>query len=288
MDDHLTLATGEGLRAVAAVTTLAAEEARARHRCQPVASAALGRTMTAALLLAALLGTEETVTVRIAGRGPLGGIVADAEGQGFVRGYVQNPAVAGIVHNGKLDVGAAVGPGHIYVSRFNVQGEPFTGSAPLKNGEIAADVANYLLVSEQIPSTVGLGVLVRPDLQVAAAGGFIVQAMPEAGAAVLTQIERNLSHLPPVSTLISEGRTAEEILRRLFHPLALTPHGTRPVQFRCRCSRERVAEVLVSLGRQELTALAAEGRAQVKCEFCGEQYVFDREELLALLATGEK
>lgn len=286
MNDLLIRATGEGLRAVAAITTMAVEEARSRHQCQPVASAALGRTMTAALLLASLLEVDETVTVRIAGKGPLGGIVADADGRGFVRGYVNNPAVVGMLKNGKLDVGAAVGPGYIYVTRFNARGKPFTGRAPLTNGEIATDVTNYLLVSEQIPSTVGLGVLVQPDLRVNAAGGFIVQVMPDAEPAVLTQIEHNLSRLAPVSSLIHDGLTAKNILQQLFHPLPLTLHETRSVKFRCRCSRERVAEVLVSLGRQELAALAEEGQARVKCEFCGEQYVFGREELLALLAAG--
>lgn len=288
MHDSFVRATGEGLRAVAAITTAAVEEARWRHLCQPVASAALGRTMTAALLLAALLEIEETVTVRIAGNGPLGGIIADANAHGDIRGYVNNPAVRGTIKDGKLDVGTAVGSGYMYVSRFTPHGEPFTGSAPLLNGEIAADVTNYLLVSEQIPSTVGLGVLVQPDLHVAAAGGFVVQAMPNATPALLTQIEHNVSCLPPVSSLIQQGWNGEDILRQMFHPLPLTVYETRPVAFRCRCSHARVAEVLVSLGQHELADMAAEGQAKVKCEFCGAQYVFDRDELLALRAEAQQ
>lgn len=287
MKDHITRATGHGLRAIAAVTTATVEEARRRHRCHLVATAALGRTMTAALLLASSLKTEETVTVNIAGDGPLGGIIADADGQGFVRGYVKNPFVDGEIINGKLNVGAAVGKGYIHVTRFSDLGEPFTGSAPLITGEIGEDVTNYLLTSEQIPSTVGLGVLVQANRHVLAAGGFMIQAMPEADPASLEKIEQNISHVPPVSSLVRDGADARDILRRLFAGLSLTLHETTPVSFRCRCSRQRVANALVSLGKKELITLADEGQAEVKCEFCGEYYRFSREELLALLASAD-
>ncbi|MDR3589795.1 MAG: Hsp33 family molecular chaperone HslO, partial [Negativicutes bacterium] len=282
MKDHLTKATASGVRAFAAVTTALCEEARRRHDCYPVPAAALGRTMTAALLLAANLKTEEAITVRIAGDGPIGPIVADAGPAGFVRGYVSNPQVELPLNNGKLDVGGAVGQGHIHVTRFTGLKQPFTGSVPLLSGEIGEDVANYLLVSEQTPSTVALGVLVNPDLTVAAAGGFIVQAMPGADDAVLEQVERNLAALPPVSQMVKQGEDGEAILGRIFAGLEATVFEPSQVAFYCQCSDERVESMLVSLGRKELAEMVLEGQAEVRCHFCGELYQIGRERLRQL------
>lgn len=279
LPDTLIRATVPGVRAFAAVTTDLVEEARKRHNCYPVAAAALGRTMTAALLLAANLKTNENLTIRIVGDGPLGETIADADSIGQVRGYVKNPAVDLPLKGIKLDVGKAVGNGHIYVTRFTGLKQPFTGSAPLISGEIAEDVTNYLLVSEQTPSSVGLGVLVQPDLSVQAAGGFMIQALPDAEDNVLEIIEKNLSMLPPVSQLVSEGKDSRGIIETLFNGLPITFYESMPLSFHCPCSHERVSNVLISLGVDELSEMIQEGKAEVCCHFCAEKYNFSKTDL---------
>lgn len=283
MTDHLAKATASGVRAFAAVTTALCEEGRRRHDCYPVATAALGRTMTAALLLAAnLKKSDEAITLRINGDGPIGSIVADASPAGLVRGYVSQPHVDLPLNKGKLDVGGAVGQGQIHVTRFTGLKQPFTGSVPLVSGEIGEDVANYLLVSEQTPSTVALGVLVDTDLTVAAAGGLIVQAMPGADDAVLAKIEENLAALPPVSQMVKQGENAEAMLNRVFAGLPSTVFEPSQVAFYCHCSDERVENMLLGLGRKELAEMVLEGQAEVRCHFCGEKYQVGRERLKEL------
>jgi molecular chaperone Hsp33 len=285
MNDHLVKATVPGVRAFAAVTTGLCEEARRRHDCFPVAAAALGRTMTAALLLAANLKTDEYLTIRVAGDGPLGGVIADAHALGTVRGYVRNPHVDLPLNGHKLPVGRAVGGGQIHVTRFTGLKQPFTGTAPLVSGEIGEDVANYLLVSEQTPSSVALGVLVDTDYTVAAAGGLMVQAMPGADDAVLAKIEANLAALPPVSELVRGGADAALLLLKAFAGLEATVFKPARLAFLCQCSTERVEGMLVSLGRDELAALAAEGQAEVRCHFCGAKYAVGGDRLAELLAA---
>lgn len=298
MTDQLVKATAKGVRAFAAVTTCLVDEARRRHDCFPIASAALGRTMTAALLLAANLKNNEAITIRIAGDGPLGSVIADATPQGYVRGYVNNPHVNLPHNNGKLNVGGGVGQGLIHVSRFahqdvhaGVNGlkQPFTGSVPLVSGEIGEDVAQYLYVSEQTPSTVALGVLVNPDLAVAAAGGFIVQAMPGAEDDVLALIEGNMSRLAPVSQMIKEGADANAMLSAIFAGLPAKIFAPTPLAFYCHCSEERVENMLVSLGKDELAEMINDGQAEVRCHFCGEKYLISGERLKELYneLTGE-
>lgn len=286
MEDHIIKATTEGgVRAFAIVTTNLVEEARKRHDCSPVAIAALGRTMTAALILAANLKTDESITVRIAGDGPSGEIVADAHASGIVRGYVRNPHVDMPLRDGKLDVGGAVGHGQISVTRFTGLKQPFTGSADLVSGEIAEDVTNYLYVSEQTPSSVALGVLVDPELSVAAAGGFMVQALPDADDEVLVQIEKNIAALPPLSKLISEGLDGQGIINLLFANLPVTLHEEAPVEFKCPCSHERIQNVLVSLGEDEIKdMIETDGQAEICCHFCGEKYQFARTDLEEVVA----
>lgn len=283
MTDHIVRATVPGIRAFAAVTTALAEEARRRHDCYPVAAAALGRTMTAALLLASNLKTDEYLTIRLEGDGPLGGVVADAHSSGTVRGYVRHPQIELPLHNGKLAVGQGVGKGFIHVTRFTGMKEPFTGSVPLVSGEVGEDVANYLLVSEQTPSTVSLGVLVNPDGSVAAAGGLLVQAMPGAEEELLAAVEGNLSSLPPISQLVNEGSDAAAILAKVFAGLPSTRFEPGQLAFRCQCSTERVENMLISLGRAELQEMAGEGRAEICCHFCGETYTLGRERLEELV-----
>ncbi|MDU4961427.1 MAG: Hsp33 family molecular chaperone HslO [Sporomusaceae bacterium] len=286
MNDHLVRASGGSIRAFAAVTTGLAEDARRRHGLYPIAAAALGRTMTAALLLAANLKTEaETITIRIKGSGPLEQVVADARADGTVRGYVNNPVVDLPLANGKLAVGRAIGAGFIHVTRFTGMKDPFTGSVPLVSGEIAEDVTHYLLTSEQIPASVGLGVLVEPDLSVSAAGGFMVQALPGASNAALQQLEYNIAAMAPVSQLVKEGASAADLLRQLFTGMEYACHGETALSFACSCNRERVEAILISMGREELAQMTAEGKAELTCHFCGRQYRFSPQELETLLAS---
>lgn len=284
MQDTLARASGAGFRAFAAVTTTLTEEARRRHSLYPIAAAALGRTMTASLLLAANLKTEETITIRIKGNGILGQVVADARADGTVRGYVDDPKVDLPLVNGKLAVGQAIGIGFIHVTRFTGLKDPFTGSVPLVSGEIAEDVTEYLLVSEQIPSSVSLGVLVEPDLSVSAAGGFMVQAMPGADDENLRQIEDNIAQMPPVSQLVKAGEQPQDILARVFKGLDFTLLDQTPVAFSCSCNRSRVEKILISLGKEELQRLSNEGQAELTCHFCNEQYQFTKQEIDSLLS----
>lgn len=288
MKDHLIRAAVPGMRGFAAVTTALSEEARRRHDCFPVAAAALGRTMTAACLLAANLKTDESVTIRIAGDGPIGQIMADAHPDGYVRGYVKNPHVDLPLNKGKLDVGNAVGAGHIHVTRFTGMKQPFTGTTQLVTGEIAEDITNYLLESEQTPSSVALGVLVNPELKVIAAGGFLIQALPDATEETISQVEKNLSRLAPVSQMVEQGNSASDILTNVFAGLPLTIYDERTeLSFRCPCCAERVENVLIGMGSQELSEMISEGKAEVRCHFCGEYYHFAQDALSNLLTRAE-
>lgn len=288
MKDHIVRATAQGIRVFAAVTTNLVEEARRRHDCFPVAAAALGRTMTASLLLAANLKTEESITVRIHGNGPLGDIIADAYANGTVRGYVQNPHVNLPLKNEKLDVGGGVGTGSIYVTRFVGLKQPFTGSSELVSGEIAEDMTNYLAISEQTPSSVALGVLVNTDLSVAAAGGFLLQALPGAEDGILEKLEINLTGLFPVSQLIKEGNHASDIIGKIFKGLSVAYHEETPLSFQCTCSRERVQNMLISLGEKELTDMLQDKQSEICCHFCAEKYYFTAQEIAKLLETLSK
>lgn len=282
MEDHITKATAEGIRVFAAVTTKLAAEAAERHGCYPVAAAVLGRVLTGAALLAANLKTKECITLKVAGDGPLGQIVADASADGALRGYVQHPQVDLPLRGGKLAVGAGVGKGILSVTRFTGLKQPFQGSAELVSGEIAEDLTHYLYVSEQTPSSVALGVLADPVQFVRAAGGFFVQALPNVPEESLAQLEENLKALPPVSRMIDEGLRAEEIIARVLTGMHVNFFDAAPLVFRCQCSKARVADVLLSLGEKEIASLVSDGGAEVCCHFCGGAYRFDAAELAAL------
>ena len=283
MKNHLVKATANGIRIFAAVTTQLVDEASKRHSCYPLATAALGRAMTGALLLAANLKTKECITLKIQGDGPLGKIVADANADGIVRGYVDYPQVDLPLKDGKLDVGAGVGNGTIAVTRFTGLKQPFTGSAELVSGEIAEDITQYLMVSEQTPSSVGLGVLVSPDLNVLASGGFFIQALPNIEPEVIDQLENNLSQIEPVSKMIRDGMNAKEIINAIFKEMKAEFHTETELQFGCQCSRDKIEDVLISLGQQEIESLIADGKAEVSCHFCGEKYQFSKADLEVVL-----
>lgn len=288
MPDRLarTLAADGTVRGLAAVTTHLAEDARLRHGTLPTATAALGRALTAALLVGGLLKDDERVSLEFSGDGPLGSILVDATPGGDVRGFVTRPRTHLPVRDGKLDVGGALGRGLLCVMRQPLRdGASYRSIVPLVTGEIGTDVAHYLTTSEQTPSAVGVGVFVEADGRVAAAGGYILQAMPGTPPRTLERLEANVAAAAAPSDLVRRGLDAAGILAELL--AGLPPHGfeERTVRFRCRCSRARVEAAILAMGRAEiLDALARERRAEVTCEFCGARYVVEEPELRALLA----
>lgn len=273
------------VRAMAAVTTTAVEQARRRHGTAPTATAALGRVLTGAGLLGAALKRNQTVLVRVLGDGPLGGAVAMSDAVGTVRGYVANPQVyLPLTPSGKLDVGGAVGRGTLHVTLDLGLRVPYHGSVPLISGEIAEDLASYLVVSHQIPSVVALGVLVAPDERVMAAGGLIVQVMPGADEQVVSYLEQRAQVLPAVTSMIAAGRTPEEMVDALLGTIVSRVVERGRVRFRCRCSRRKVQDVLISLGAAELRSILAEqGQVEVTCNFCGARYLFDDDDVDELI-----
>ena len=288
MSDKLVKAITKGVRVYAAVTTDLVNEAIRRHDCYPVAAAALGRTMTGALLLAANLKNKEALTVNIRGNGPLKNITADAVPEGFVRGYVADPHVELPLNDkGKLDVGGGVGQGLVTVTRFTGLREPMRGSSEIVTGEIAEDLTNYLYVSEQTPSSIGLGVLVDTDFSAKAAGGFMIQPMPDADEEIISKLEANLQKLRPVTTMIDEGKDAKEIILEIMSGFEMEFLTTTDLAFKCQCSKERLEDVLLNLNHDDMESLIADGQAEVCCHFCGEKYHFTKEELQHLLKLAD-
>jgi molecular chaperone Hsp33 len=281
-----TLSADGTVRGLAAVTTDLVEEARVRHGTLPTATAALGRTLTAALLLGGLLKTEERVSLQFSGDGPLGGILADATPEGTVRGFVSRPQTHLPPRRGKLDVGGAVGRGLLCVMRVpRGEGPPYRSVVPLVSGEIGQDVASYLVNSEQTPSVVAIGVFVHADGTVGAAGGYLLQAMPGAEPATIDRLEENVGAAPPPSELVRAGVDASAMLGLLLAGFDTHVLHERDVRFACRCSRARAESAILAMGRAEIAdALTTEGQAEVVCEFCGERYVLDQSALRGLLA----
>ncbi len=284
MKDILTKATAEGVRIYALDSTELVGEAVRRHKCSHLAGAALGRAVSGALLLAATMKDGERVSLRFKGDGPLGDIVADAEG-GKVRGYVEHPDVFLPLKEGKLDVGGGVGRGNMTVARYLRNAEPFTGTCEIKDGEIASDLTNYLYVSEQTPSSVALGVLIDKDGTVAAAGGYFIQAMPGCRAEVLEKLEHNISMTPYVTQLLELGYTPEKIIGILGRGLQLDIKENVPVEFACRCSRQRVLDALAALDEKSLNDIAQDEITEAHCQFCDTEYKFSREEIKEILKS---
>ncbi|MCM2358936.1 MAG: Hsp33 family molecular chaperone HslO [Geobacteraceae bacterium] len=278
------------IRALACVTTRLVDEARCRHGTRPTASAALGRALTGAALFGALLKTGQRAALRFEGNGPLQKIIVEAESNGAVSGYVGVPEVDLPDRDGKLDVAGAIGrAGFLTVTRDLGLKEPYKGMVQLLSSEIAEDLAYYLTSSEQIPSAVGLGVLVAADGAVAAAGGFLIQALPPQDGETIDLLMERISRLPQLSELIAGGATPEDILERLFAGIPYDTLEKRALAFRCSCSREKVERALIALGTAELKRhIEEQGEAAATCEFCREDYRFGREELEALLQGMEK
>jgi len=275
------------VRALAAVTTDLVEEARRRHGTLPTATAALGRALTAALLLGGTVKDDERVSLEFSGDGPLRGILTDATPAGHVRGFVFRPRTHLPARAGKLDVGGALGRGILCVMRVPLAGgTPYRSIVPLATGEIGQDVATYLLASEQVPSAVALGVFVEADGRVGAAGGYLVQAMPGAAPGVLDRLAETVETTAPPSELVRRGLGAATMLAGLLDGVATPVLDERSVRFQCRCSMERVRGAVLAMGRAELLdVLDGERRAEIVCEFCAERYVVEEPELRALLAA---
>ena len=272
MDQLVKATAADGqLRVFAAVTTDVVAEAMRRHDCWPVAAAALGRTMTGALLFAANLKNKESVTIKFKGDGPLGTVTADATAEGSVRGCVDHPHVhLPLNAHGKIDVGGGIGQGILSVTRFTGLKEPVTGGVNIVSGEIADDLIHYLYTSEQTPSSIGLGVLVSPELECLGAGGFFIQPLPGASDDVI-------------------GLDAEGIIRSVlggFDDVKILSHTD--LAFRCNCSKNYITDRLLTLGEADLRALRDDGTAEVKCHFCGAVYTFDQEELDAMYNVAQK
>ncbi|MBT2729771.1 Hsp33 family molecular chaperone HslO [Bacillus sp. ISL-75] len=284
MKDYLVkaLAYDGNIRAYAVRTTETVSEAQRRHQTWRTASAALGRTMTAGVMMGAMLKGEDKLTIKINGGGPIGPIVVDSNAKGEVRGYVTNPEVDfESTENGKLDVRRAVGTeGTLAVVKDVGLRDFFSGQVPLVSGELGEDFTYYFATSEQTPSSVGVGVLVNPDDSILAAGGFIFQLMPGTPEPIISNLEERLKNIEPISKLIERGLTPEQILEELFGKEQVKVLETMPVGFECNCSKERFANAIVGLGAAEIHAMIEEdGQAEAHCHFCNEKYLFSSDEL---------
>jgi molecular chaperone Hsp33 len=283
MGDYIAraIAANGNIRAFGATTTELVNEARHRHDSWPTTTAALGRALTGtALLSATLKDRRESITLRIEGDGPSGGIVCDADEQGQVRGYVRNPHVDLDSKEGKFDVGGAVGRGHLFLTRHLAIEGTYTGSAEIVSGEIAEDLAYYLTKSEQTPSAVALGVRVAPDGSVTAAGGYMIQLMPGASEEEREQLEVNIQAMGAVSKAVEEGLTPEEILGSILVGIDFKVLERRDLHFACRCSRERGLAAIATLDPGEIEKMIEEDQgAEMNCHFCNEVYHFTAAEL---------
>lgn len=270
---------------VAADTTDISESARLIHNTSKVCTAALGRALTGASFMGIMLkGADSSVTLRFNGGGPSGSVIAVSDCDGNVRGYVMNPDVnLPLNAKGKLDVGGAVGTdGFLTVIKDIGMKEPFVGQIPLVSGEIAEDITSYYAISEQIPSVCALGVLVNPDLSVAVSGGFLIQLLPTADDTIIEKVERGLKGLPSVTTMLADGLTPEEICKKVLPEFNVDVLDTSECEYRCNCSRQRVEQALISVGKAELEDMIKDNGTEVKCHFCPAVYNFTAEDIRTL------
>lgn len=284
MSDYLVRATAAGaqIRAFACTTKGVVEAARQAHDTSPVVTAALGRLLSAGAMMGSMQkGEEDLLTLQIKGDGPMQGLLVTADSKGGVKGYANVPDVILPANAlGKLDVAGAVGQGTLSVIRDMGLKEPYVGQTLLQTSEIAEDLTYYFASSEQVPSSVGLGVLMERDNTVRQAGGFIVQLMPFAEDAAIDRLERNLSGITSVTAMLDAGDTPEQMLGRILEGLDCQVTDTCPVAFSCNCSKERIEKVLISLGKKEIQDMIHEGReVEVNCHFCNTHYRFSVEEL---------
>lgn len=288
MNDYIIRATAanDQIRAFAAVTTEMVETAREHHNTSLVATAALGRLLTAGAMMGSMMkGEKDVLTLQIKAGGPLQGITVTADSQGNVKGYVGNPDVCIPANSkGKLDVAGAVGPGFLTVIKDMGLKEPYSGQVMLQTCEIAEDLTYYFATSEQVPSAVGLGVLMNKNNTVRQAGGFIVQLMPFAEEEVISRLEQNVQKINSVTNLLEEGHTPESLLEKVLEGFDMQINEKMDTRFHCNCSKERVAKALISIGRKELNEMIQEGKPiEMNCHFCNTNYNFTVEELKEIL-----
>lgn len=288
MTDYIVRATAANnqIRAFAATTKETVEAARQAHNTSPVATAALGRLLTGGAMMGSMMKNDsDMLTIQIKGDGPIGGLTVTADSKGNVKGYVEHPEVM-LPPNaqGKLDVAGALGIGLISVIKDMGLKEPYVGQTILQTSEIAEDLTYYFATSEQVPSSVGLGVLMEHDNTVKQAGGFIVQLMPFVDDDVVDRLEANINKISSVTSMLDRGMTPEEILEEVLDGFEVEVKDTMPAQFYCNCTRERVEKAIISIGKKDIQEMIEDGKPiEVNCHFCGKSYEFSVEELKTLI-----
>lgn len=293
MEDYIVRVTAADnqIRAFAATTRNLVEYAKTIHNTSPVATAALGRLLTAGAMMGVMMkGDEDLLTIQIKGDGPIGGITVTATSKGTVKGYVYNPDVI-LPDNskGKLDVGGAIGKGMLTVVKDLGLKEPYVGQINLVSGEIAEDLTYYFAASEQVPSSVGLGVLMNKDNTVRHAGGFILQLMPQASEEVINKLEERIGSIESVTGLLDKGFTPEMILEQLLGDFDMEIMEKYPADFKCNCSKERVESAVVSIGKKEIQEMIDDNKPiEVNCHFCNKHYIFTVDELKILLDRAKR
>lgn len=288
MSDYIVRATAANaqIRAFACTTRETVEKARQAHDTSPVITAALGRLLTAGSMMGSMLkGEKDLLTLQIKGDGPARGLTVTADANANVKGYAMEPQVMlppNAMH--KLDVGGAVGNGILCVIKDMGMKDPYVGQTALQTGEIAEDLTYYFATSEQVPSAVGLGVLMEKDNTVKQAGGFIIQLMPFAEDEVIDQLEKNLTEVNSVTQMLDDGNTPEQILELLLGNLGLEITDTMPTQYACNCDKERVEKAIISIGKKEIDEMIQDGKPiEVKCQFCNTAYTFSVEDLKQII-----
>ena len=287
MEDYLVriITENKNIRAMACVTTNLLNVARARHGTYPTATAALGRALTGGGLMGALLDGDQRVALKFEGDGPLKKIIVEAQSNGTVRGYVEQPEVELPPKNGKLDVAGALGTqGYLTVTKDLQLKKPYMGVVKLYTGEIASDLAFYLTESEQIPSAVGLGVFVEPEGHVSAAGGFLLQSLPPSDEELIDTLAVRIENMQPITQQLREGKLPEDLLADIFGDVSFIMLEKRPLSFACTCSRERIEQALITLGPEGIRSIIKDDDiVDITCQFCRKQYVFARKELEQIL-----
>lgn len=288
MTDYIVRATAANnqIRAFAATTKETVEAARQAHNTSPVATAALGRLLTGGAMMGSMMKNDsDMLTIQIKGDGPIGGLTVTADSKGNVKGYVEHPEVM-LPPNaqGKLDVAGALGIGLISVIKDMGLKESYVGQTILQTSEIAEDLTYYFATSEQVPSSVGLGVLMEHDNTVKQAGGFIVQLMPFVDDDVVDRLEANIKKISSVTSMLNKGMTPEEILEEVLDGFEVEVKDTMPAQFYCNCTKERVEKAIISIGKKDIQEMIEDGKPiEVNCHFCGKSYEFSVEELKTLI-----
>lgn len=283
MKDYMVRAIGANgqIRAFAATTREMVEQARQFHNTSPIATAALGRLLTGGAMMGSMMKNDQDVmTIQLKGNGPIKGLTVTSDSKGNVKGYAEVPDVMLPPKNGKLDVGGAVGAGVLTVIKDMGLKEPYAGQTVIQTGEIADDLTYYFATSEQVPSSVGLGVLMEKDNTVKCAGGFIVQVMPFIEEEALAKLEENVAAIAPVTTMLDNGSTPEEMLAEVMKGLDMEVTDTMPTAFVCDCSKHRIEKAIISIGRKDIQEMIDDGEEiEVKCHFCNTAYNFSVDEL---------